>query len=116
MAMGTYKNELDRIKVIIENFYLAKFASSEEEYETNKINKEQIGQLIVRIKEAQDLSEPEQQDLVNEALRLLARNTGNAEDSEIAEQILDNLFLDLKVVNQNDIDRFYQFNATGRWE
>ena len=58
----------------------------------------------------------EQQDLVNEALMLLAKNTGSAEDSEIAEQILDDLFFELKLIHQTDIDRFYQFSATQRWE
>ncbi|PRD54741.1 hypothetical protein [Sphingobacterium gobiense] len=116
MAMENYKNELDRIRAIIENFYVAKFACKEEEYEANKNNKEQIGKFIFRIKQANDLLEPEQQDLMNGALELLARNTGDAEDGEIAEQIIDNLFYDLKIIDQNDIDRFYQYNATGRWE
>jgi len=32
--METDKNELDRIRAIIENFYVAKFTSSEEECKT----------------------------------------------------------------------------------
>ncbi|MCH5719820.1 hypothetical protein [Niabella hibiscisoli] len=91
--MEKYKQELDRISAILKNFYTAKFTSSEKEYETNKTNKQQIRQLVVRIKQDQDLSGAEQQYLVNEALMLLAKNTGSAEDSEIAEQILDHLFL-----------------------
>lgn len=114
--MEKYKEELDRITAIFENCYTAEFSSSEKESETNKSNKQQIRELIVGIKQAQDLSESEQQDLVNEALMLLAKNTGSAEDSEIAEQILDHLFFELKLIHQNDIDRFYQFSATRRWE
>lgn len=114
--MEKYKKELDRISAILEDFYAAKFASSEKENQTNKINKQQIRDLIVRIKQDQHLSEAEQQYLVNEALMLLAKNTGSAEDSEIAEEILDHLFFELKLIHQNDIDRFYQFSATRRWE
>jgi len=72
--------------------------------------------LFLRIKQDQHLSEAEQQHLVNEALMLLAKNTGSAEDSEIAEQILDHLFFELKVIYQHDIDRFYQLSTTRRWE
>lgn len=114
--MGKYKKELHRIRTTIENFYTVKFTSSEKENETNKINKEQIGQLLVSIKEALDLSGAEQELLVNEALMLLAKNTGSAEDSEIAEEILDHLFFDLKVINQSDIDQFYNLCASRRWE
>ncbi len=114
--MKQYKKELDSISAILENFYTAKFTSSEKEYETNKTSKQQIRQLIVRIKEAQDLSGAEQQYLVNEALMLLTKNTGSAADSEIAEEILDHLFFELKLIHQHDIDRFYQFISTRRWE
>ncbi|SMC36989.1 hypothetical protein [Pedobacter africanus] len=114
--MEKYKKELDRIRVIFENFYTVKVTSSDKEYETNKINKQQIQQLIVRIKQTQDLSQTDQQDLVNEALILLAKNTGSAEDIEIAEQILDHLFFELKIISQHEVDRFYQCNATRRWE
>jgi hypothetical protein len=56
--------ELDRIAAIHECFYTAKFTSSEKENETNKINKEQIKQLVVKIKQDQHLSEAGQQYLV----------------------------------------------------
>ena len=112
--METYKNELDRITAIFENFYTAKFISSEKEYETNKSNKQQITKLIVRIKQAQDLFGSEQQDLANEALMLLAKSMGSAKGSEIAEQILDDLFFELQLISQTDIDRFYQFSAALR--
>lgn len=114
--MEQYKKELNKISVILESFYTAKFTSSKKEYKTNQTNKQQIRQLILKIKQDQHLSEAEQQHLVNEALLLLAKNTGCAEDSEIAEEILDHLFFELKLIHQNDIDRFYQFNATRRWE
>jgi len=114
--MEKYKKDLVRITAILENFYTAKFTSSEKEYETNKTNKQQIRQLVVRIKQDQHLSETTQQYLVNEALMLLAKNTGSTEDSEIAEQILDHLYFELNVIHQNDIDRFHQFNSTQRWE
>lgn len=116
MVIETYKKELDKITAIFENFYTVKFTSSEKEYETNKMNKQQIRQLIVKIKQAQDLAETDQQYLVNEALMLLAKNTGSAEESEITEEILDHLFFELKLIHQNDIDLFYQFNSTRRWE
>jgi len=114
--MEQYKKELERISAMLKNFYTAKFKSSENEYETNQTNKQKIKQLIQRIKQDQHLSEAEQQHLVNEALMLLAKNTGSAEDNEIAEKILDHLFFELKVINQADIDQFYQFSASQRWE
>jgi tRNA U34 5-carboxymethylaminomethyl modifying GTPase MnmE/TrmE len=114
--METYRKELDKIRDTIAKFYTVKFASSEQEYETNKLNKEQIGQLLIRIKEARDLSGPEQKHLVTEALKLLAENTGCVEDSEIAEEILDHLFFEVKVINEIEIDQFYEFSANRRWE
>lgn len=53
--MEKYKKELDRIMVILKNFYTAKFTSSENEYETNQTNKQKIKQLIQRIKQDQHL-------------------------------------------------------------
>jgi len=114
--MEAYKKELSSIKVTLKNYYAVKFLDHKEAYETNQRNKEKIGQLLISIKQAQDLSESERKNLINETLMLLAKNTGSAEDSEIAERLLDHLFFELKVINQNEIDQFYQFSSTRRWE
>ena len=47
--METYKKELERISAILENYYTAKFTSRKKEYKANKINKDQIGQLLIRV-------------------------------------------------------------------
>ncbi|CAM5184372.1 MULTISPECIES: hypothetical protein [Lysinibacillus] len=41
-------------------------------------------------------------------VELLAKNTGCAEDLEIAEEIHDSLFYIMKILNQENIDDFYK--------
>jgi hypothetical protein len=61
------------------------------------------------------ISDTDKKLLIQESLKLLAENTGCAEDSEIAEDILDFLFYNQKILNQKNIDFFYNHSSTERW-
>lgn len=107
--------KLNKIADNITNLYQHTFASPEEQYRANKQAKEQIGQLIVQAKQEVGLPEAAQQQVVNEALQLLAKSTGCAEDEEIAEYVLDKLYLESRVIDQKDLKNYYEFKK-GRWE
>lgn len=111
-----YLNEIKRIKILLENYYNKLSNTGEEEYETNKSNKEQIKTLIIETENDRSLCEYEKQKIIEKALYLLAKNTGCVQDEEIAEDILDKLFYEMKILNQKDIEYYYILNSTGRWK
>lgn len=70
--------------------------------------------MIIQVKQELGLSHSAQQQVIKEALMLLAKSTGCVEDEQIAENMLDKLHLESKVIDQKDIDFFYQINPN-RW-
>lgn len=107
--------KLNRIANNLITFYKSQFNSPEEEYQANKNAKEQVGQLIIHVKRELGLSRAAQQQVVNEALMLLAKSTGCVADEQIAENMLDKLHLQSKVIDQQDLDRYYAYKQS-RWD
>jgi hypothetical protein len=111
-----YQDEIKRLKIVLESFYNKQFSSEEEELKENRGNKNLIKKLIILANSDEHLSDSDKQLIINDSLKLLAENTGCAEDSEIAENLLDYLFYDVKILNQKNIDEYYNYTSTGRWE
>ncbi|GAB0170622.1 hypothetical protein LSPCS325_40590 [Lysinibacillus sp. CTST325] len=114
-----YRSEIDKIrnslKNYYENYYNNQFKSEEEDYIENKKVKEQIKKLIIQVYNDSTLSEADRGYLIKVAVELLAKNTGCVEDAEIAEDILDSLFNDMKILSQEDIGNFYEQYSCRRW-
>ncbi|WP_337982484.1 hypothetical protein [Lysinibacillus sp. C5.1] len=110
-----YRSEIDKIRNSLKNYYNEQFKSEEEDYIENKKTKEQIKNLIIQVYNDSTLSEADKGDIIKVAVELLAKNTGCAEDGEIAEDILDSLFNDMKILSQENIDNFYEQYTSRRW-
>lgn len=61
------------------------------------------------------LSHTAQQQVINEALKLLAKSTCCVEDEQITENMLDKLLLESKIIDQQDIARYYAYKQS-RWD
>ncbi|MCS1382130.1 hypothetical protein NXZ75_07970 [Lysinibacillus sphaericus] len=111
-----YRSEIDKIRNSLEDYYNKQCNSEEEDFFENKKNKEQIKKLIIQVYNDSTLSEPDIRNLIKAGLELLAKNTGSAEDGEIAENILDSLYYDMKILRQEDIDKYYEQVSNRRWD
>lgn len=109
-----YLKEIERIRSILQDYYNKDFNSDEEDFYVNKSNKELIGQLIVRVKRDDAIPASNKSPLIKEALVLLAKNTGCAEDEAISEEILNRLFVTQTIVQQ-DIEYYSKLKSTRRW-
>ncbi|MFK7050544.1 hypothetical protein FLACOL_00238 [Flavobacterium columnare] len=98
---------LKNIETEILEYYNAFFEDNTDDYNENKRIKNKLKDYILN-----NFSDNKK---VREALYLLANHTGCAEDSEIAEEILDYLF-ENKIITQNEIDFFYSNSNLKRWE
>jgi len=105
-------SELEKIEQLLNEYY-EKDPFNEQ---TNKFIKNKIRELIISKYETKKMSETEKQTIINASLKLLAENTGCVEDCEIAEVILEDLFEKRKIINQKDIDDFYNNSAIRRWK
>ncbi|MEK5487405.1 hypothetical protein [Lysinibacillus sp. FSL M8-0355] len=110
-----YRSEIDKIRDSLKNYYNEQFKSEEEDYIENKKTKEQIKKLIIQVYNDSTLSEANKGDVIKVAVELLAKNTGCVEDVVIAEDILDSLFNDMKILSQENIDNFYEQYSSKRW-
>ncbi|MGE8036315.1 hypothetical protein [Lysinibacillus xylanilyticus] len=114
-----YRSEIDKIRDSLKNYYKnyynEQFKTEEEDYIENKKTKEQIKKLIIQVYNDSTLSEADKGYIIKLAVELLAKNTGCAEDLDIAEDILDCLFNDMKILSQDNIDNFYEQFSCGRW-
>lgn len=115
-----YQSEIDKIgnslKNYYKNYYNNQFKSEVEDYIENKKNKELIKKLIIQVYNDSTLFDADRGYIIKVALELLAKNTGCVEDVEIAEDILDSLFNDMKILSQADIDNFYEQYSSRRWD
>ena len=110
-----YKNELDCINVLLNEYYRKSYINEEDSYcEILKI-KNLIKNLILKIAGDIILSENQKTERINEALKLLAENTGCVEDCQIAEKILNDLS-DNGIIKQKNIDYYYENENIGRWQ
>ncbi|MFC9538982.1 hypothetical protein ACFTQ7_03765 [Lysinibacillus sp. NPDC056959] len=114
-----YRSEIDKIRDSLKNYYKnyynEQFKTEEEDYIENKKTKEQIKKLIIQVYNDSTLSEADKGYIIKVAVELLAKNTGCVEDVVIAEDILDSLFNDMKILSQENIDNFYERFSCGRW-
>ncbi len=110
-----YRSEIDKIRNSLKNYYNEQFKSEEEEYIENKKTKEQIKKLIIQVYNDSTLSEADRGYIIKVEVELLAKNTGCVEDVVIAEDILDSLFNDMKILSQENIDNFYEQYSSRRW-
>lgn len=114
-----YGSEIDKIRDSLKNYYKnyynEQFKTEEEDYIENKKVKEQIKKLIIQVYNDSTLSEADRRYIIKVAVELLAKNTGCVEDAEIAEDILDCLFDDMKILSQEDVDNFYEQYSCRRW-
>ena len=99
--------ELEQIKKEIQDYYSISFDSAEDDYITNARIKNKIKDIIIDHKNDVDV--------IDNALLLLAETTGCAEDEEIAEKILDELF-DNNFLSQAQLDLYYKNVGTNRWK
>ncbi|WP_107924717.1 hypothetical protein [Lysinibacillus parviboronicapiens] len=110
-----FRSEIDKIRNSLKNYYNEQFKSEEEDYIENKKTKEQIKKLIIQVYNDSTLSEADRGYIIKVAVELLAKNTGCVEDVVIAEDILDSLFNDMKILSQENIDNFYEQYSSRRW-
>jgi tRNA U34 5-carboxymethylaminomethyl modifying GTPase MnmE/TrmE len=110
-----YKNKIKEIESQLKDFYNVVFLNEEEEFKANQQNKNVLRDFILELCEDKTVSEKERQSIIDKALYLLSKNTGSMEDTIIAENILDELFYQRQVINQQDIDNYYNNASTGRW-
>ncbi|WP_042474015.1 hypothetical protein [Bacillus ndiopicus] len=111
-----YQSEIDKIRDSLKNYYSKQFKNEEEDYIENKKTKEQIKKLIIQVYNDSTLSEANREHIIKVGLELLAKNTGCAEDGEIAEDILESLFYDMKILSKENIGNFYEQYSCKRWE
>lgn len=109
-----YFKKLERIKSILEDYYNIDYNSDEEDFQANKFNKKRIEELIVQVKRDGTIPISNKNTLIKEALMLLAKNTGCAEDEEISEEILNRLLATQTIVQQ-DIEYYSKLKSTKRW-
>lgn len=114
MEETCYQKEIERIKSMLEDYYNKDFISEEEDFRVNKFNKELIEKLIVNVKHDDTMAVSNKNSLIKEALVLLAKNTGCAEDEVISEEILNHLLVTQAIVQQ-DIDYYSNLKSTRRW-
>nr|MBF0970665.1 hypothetical protein [Alloprevotella tannerae] len=99
---------------MLEDYYNIDYNSDEEDFQANKFNKQRIEELIVQVKRDDTILISNKSTLINEALMLLAKNTGCAEDEEISEEILNRLLATQTIVQQ-DIEYYSKLKSTKRW-
>ncbi|MBF0960551.1 MAG: hypothetical protein HXK20_00355 [Alloprevotella tannerae] len=99
---------------MLEDYYNIDYNSDEEDFQANKFNKKRIEELIVQVKRDYTILISNKNTLIKEALMLLAKNTGCAEDEEISEEILNRLLATQTIVQQ-DIEYYSKLKSTKRW-
>ena len=115
MSKEYYLKEIERIKSVLADYYDTDFDSDEEDFLVNKSNKQLIEQLIINLKNDDELDVSNKNFFIKEALQLLAKNTGCVEDEEISDEILERLLVKhiisrpLKTIFQHKacIDKLY---------
>jgi hypothetical protein len=102
--------ELEKVELLL-NETLAWQRDREE----NETIKNKIKAFIISTHENTTLSETEKRTVISKALKLLSKNTGNAEDLEIAQTILHDLQNERRIISKKDIDNFYSNSPINRW-
>jgi hypothetical protein len=98
--------EIENIEEQISKYYEMVFEHETDDYIYNKKLKNKLKKVILNSKKNEEV--------IEKALFVLARTTGCAEDQEIAEEIINDLF-ESKVINKKHLDIFYNNLGTNRW-
>ena len=120
MSKQIYYDEINRIKTLLigySEYYQEKYPNITEEgsFNENLKIKNLIKDLIIKTKEDIFITENDKYLIKNEALKLLAENTGCVEDCKISEIILEEL-KNKQIIDKNYIDYYYSHENTGRWK
>jgi hypothetical protein len=114
-----YQIKIYFVKILLNNFYddqiEKQFENAEHEFNENKNIKNIIKEIIIEAHNDKDITENEKADIIGNSIILLAENTGCVEDTKIAENILNELFENYKIITQKDVDVFYKNVSIGRW-
>jgi hypothetical protein len=114
-----YKNKLNSIKELLDNYYenqiAGKFENEEQEFNENKNTKNIIKEIIIEAYNDKKMRKIDKLILIRDFIILLAENTGCVDDLIIAKEILDELFKKYKIITRKDIAIFYENVSTGRW-
>jgi hypothetical protein len=119
MCGQLYYEEINRIHTLLNEYYKdyqKKYLTiHENEYFNENLKiKNNIKELVIKIKNDASLTENNKQLVINESLKLLAENTGCVEDCKISEIILNEL-KDRQIIDENNIEHYYSNENTGRW-
>lgn len=106
--MNELLERIKNVEKLISKYYEMSFENEKDDYNFNKSIKESLKQIIVE-------SDSQNDKVKEQALLVLAQSSGCAEDQEIAEEIIDDLF-DNKLINNRQLDYFYENLGTKRWE
>lgn len=104
--MINFNNQIENIKKEIFEYYEMSFETAADDYLHNKQLKLKLKDVIIKNKDNKQI--------VEKALLVLAEVTGCAEDHEIAEEILDDLFGKV-IIDKTQLDVYYSNVAAGRW-
>jgi hypothetical protein len=114
-----FNTELNQIKEEIDNYQnMPPLTDEEESYKKNKALKNKLKSFIekvIKAFESNTINVQEKNDLITKALIVLAESTGCAEDLEIADNILDDLY-EKEYISATDLNTFKENANTGRWD
>jgi hypothetical protein len=117
MCGQIYYEEINRINALLNEYYKnyqKNYINGNEDFNENLKIKNNIKDLIIKIRNDASLTENNKQLIINESLKLLAENTGCAEDCKISEIILNELE-DRQIIDKNNIEYYFSNENTGRW-
>ncbi|AIM36925.1 hypothetical protein KO02_09640 [Sphingobacterium sp. ML3W] len=98
--------KIENIENLISQYYKMSFDGDIDDYNYNKMLKNQLKEVIMNSKNNSII--------VEKALLVLAKATGCAEDQEIAKEIIDYLF-ENKIISNKELNLFYDNLGTNRW-
>lgn len=98
--------KIESVEKQISQYHEMKFDNDNEDYNYNKTLKNKLKEVIINSKTNSVV--------IQKALLVLAKSTGCTQDHEIAEDII-NYLLENKIINNNQLDLFYDNLGTNRW-
>ena len=113
--MNIFIDRLTKIQKTLVEFFDKKFENEIDELTVNKTNKKLIENIIIDANRPNMLTLSEKEEIITKALMLLAQFTGCAEDSEMAEEILNEAYFK-SMISKQQLDTYYENIGTKRWE
>ena len=109
-----YKEQLERFRANWSSHIAQNYISNEEERNNNLEIKSSISHFIFSVSENKNIAENDVALLINEAIIVLAEQSGCQEDLEISEEILADLE-SKGIIDQSHYDLFYNKSSSSRW-